>query len=233
MPARTTPFRAAVHLQCLASGCSGRAPVLCTRPSPAAAAQRRPFHGTRSLRDDIDDRNHYETLNVQPNASAAEIKKCVRFLSTSAISSPSPYHPFQIRPRSSQSLTLRKILLHPLQNPPPGPQSRRSPRTPALHAHLRSLHDALAHRLARQIRPRRPAPPAAGAAAAALLLLRAKKRRKLPLHTRSGGRAPRLGPLAPPWHLSRPAAEFLSQRRMGRAQREAWRRTRGEHWQRQ
>ncbi|CAN8106441.1 unnamed protein product [Discula destructiva] len=76
MPARTIPFRAAAHVQGLASGCPGRAPADCTRPT-----QRRLFHGGRALGDEIDDKNHYETLNVQTNASAADIKKSFYSLS--------------------------------------------------------------------------------------------------------------------------------------------------------
>lgn len=66
MPARITPFRAAVHLQWLAPG-SG--------PAPERSSSWRHFHGTRTLRDDIDDKNHYETLSVKTNASSADIKK--------------------------------------------------------------------------------------------------------------------------------------------------------------
>ncbi|KAJ4423578.1 hypothetical protein N0V82_001744 [Gnomoniopsis sp. IMI 355080] len=79
MPVRITPFRAAVHLQWLAPG-SVPAPD-CTRP-----LSRRLFHGTPTLRDDIDDKNHYETLSVKTNASPADIKKSFYTLSKT-------YHP--------------------------------------------------------------------------------------------------------------------------------------------
>lgn len=64
MPVRIAPFRAALHLHLQLPPTPD-----CTRP------QQRFFHGTPVRRDDIDDKNHYETLNLHTNASPADIKK--------------------------------------------------------------------------------------------------------------------------------------------------------------
>ncbi|KAJ9156079.1 hypothetical protein NKR23_g866 [Pleurostoma richardsiae] len=68
MPLRYSPIRAAAAAHVLRDG----AGVACAR---------RLFHASRLLRDDIDSKNHYETLDVHPDASPAEIKKSFYSLS--------------------------------------------------------------------------------------------------------------------------------------------------------
>lgn len=83
MPVRTTPFRAALHFQFPASAASG-----CTRLKQHQH-QRIFFHSSPVRRDDIDNKNHYEMLNVQTNASPADIKKYFHSL----LSHPRPRQP--------------------------------------------------------------------------------------------------------------------------------------------
>ncbi|KAL1865724.1 hypothetical protein Daus18300_007100 [Diaporthe australafricana] len=72
MPPRIAPFRAALHL---AAAADRR-----TRPPPAGFSSF--FHSSRALRrDDIDDKNHYETLGVPTGASPKDIKQSFYHLS--------------------------------------------------------------------------------------------------------------------------------------------------------
>lgn len=68
MPLRYAPTRAALRPRPrIQAGGSGIIfSTSCTRAA---------LHTSRPLRDDIDNKNHYETLNVHPDASPAEIKK--------------------------------------------------------------------------------------------------------------------------------------------------------------
>lgn len=43
--------------------------------SPSSCGPRRWLHATRGLRDDVDPRNHYETLDIHPDATHKDIKK--------------------------------------------------------------------------------------------------------------------------------------------------------------
>lgn len=72
MPLRIAPFRAAAHLAA-AADCR-------TRPPPATFSCF--FHSSPVLRrDDIDSKNHYETLGVQTSASPKDIKRSFYHLS--------------------------------------------------------------------------------------------------------------------------------------------------------
>ncbi|KAK4211430.1 DnaJ subfamily A member 3, mitochondrial [Rhypophila decipiens] len=69
MPLRYTPIGAVLNrrLDCLASP---------YRPPLSASSLVKAFHSSRKLQDDADSSdNHYETLDVQPGATPAEIKK--------------------------------------------------------------------------------------------------------------------------------------------------------------
>lgn len=119
MPLRFTPFRAALHL---------RLPPApdCTRP------QRRFFHETPARRDDIDSKNHYETLNLQTNASPADIKKYYICLTTLPPLCPPPINPLY---RGSSQRSNR--------DQPTGPSTRsRKPTTPTTIARTRTQADA-------------------------------------------------------------------------------------------
>lgn len=72
MPVRTAPFRAALQLPS-----SGPAPRRASdrTQQQQQQQQRRLFHASPLRRDDIDSKSHYETLNVQTNASPQDIKK--------------------------------------------------------------------------------------------------------------------------------------------------------------
>lgn len=72
MPLRIAPFRAALHL----AAAAGRS----TRPPPSSFSCF--FHSSPALRrDDIDSKNHYETLGVQTTASSKDIKRSFYHLS--------------------------------------------------------------------------------------------------------------------------------------------------------
>lgn len=72
MPLRTAPFRAAAHFVAAADSR--------TRPAPATFSCL--FHSSPVLRrDDIDSKNHYETLGVQTSASPKDIKRSFYHLS--------------------------------------------------------------------------------------------------------------------------------------------------------
>ncbi|KAI7786478.1 hypothetical protein LA080_003722 [Diaporthe eres] len=74
MPLRISPFRAAAAAH-LAAAADRR-----TRPPPGTLSCF--FHSTRALRrDDIDSKNHYETLGVQTSASPKDIKRSFYHLS--------------------------------------------------------------------------------------------------------------------------------------------------------
>lgn len=78
MPLRIAPFRAAAAAHHIAAAADRR-----TRPPLGTLTLScRFFHGTRSLRrDDIDGKNHYETLGVQTSASPKDIKRSFYHLS--------------------------------------------------------------------------------------------------------------------------------------------------------
>lgn len=72
MPLRIAPFRAAAHLVAAADSR--------TRPPPSNISSF--FHSSSALRrDDIDSKNHYETLGVQTGASPKDIKRSFYHLS--------------------------------------------------------------------------------------------------------------------------------------------------------
>lgn len=62
MPFRYTLARAVLIVRSDSSQCLWRPP-------------RRWFHATRGLQDDVDSKNHYETLNLHPDATPRDIKK--------------------------------------------------------------------------------------------------------------------------------------------------------------
>src|SRR4051794_26963749 len=111
-------------------------------PSVRRCGVHRALHTTRVCRGDGHDaevkvQNHYEALNLHPEATPAEIKKFVG--PNSSLSSPRPsptpilfplgkLQSAHVPPPSTQ------IFLRPLQIPPPGPQPDRPPCVAPFHA---------------------------------------------------------------------------------------------------
>lgn len=208
MPLRYTPINAALN--------RGLDRLVYPRPNNASTSHLKLFHTSRILQDDASSpssqtKNHYETLNVHPDASPAEIKKYANY----PPSTPSPQH--------QTNLPLNQILLRPLKKTPPRHEPLRPPRLPPLHPHLRSLLHPLPLRKAPQLRlPPPPSPPASPQTLPLPLLT------KLPLRPRR--RTPSIRPiLPPPRHLPRSTPLLLPLRRLGRPLPQAARRTRRQH----
>ena len=179
------------------------------RPEPVSRYfHTSPFH--RQHDSGIPD--HYATLELQPNATAGEVKKyvCIRpsesapnFLSHTSLSE----HPSLTTTSSAQEI------LQPLQNPPPRPQPTQPLRKREIRQNLRSVRHARIRRKARTLRPR--------LSPLLLLLLPLTHSQGLVLLFLASRRPSRLRPQPPTHALQGPAAVVLQVGWLGRAGKEA------------